>query len=631
MIIQRLPFIVALLFTTIIHAASDVVTASSFGFDKNNATQCLQAALDSGAKKVIIDNVGSPWIVTPLQVRSNTEVVLQDGVVIEALKDAFKGRSESLVNFVKVKDVVFRGEGKATLRMHKKDYQDTTRYEWAEWRHTVNISGAENITVKDLTLESSGGDGVYVRGNGIPASKNILLENLICRDHHRQGISVISAEDLLVRNCQFLATRGTPPQAGIDIEPNRPKDRIINNVFEHCIFNDNASHGIDLYLSPLDATTVPLSITFKNCISHNNNSAGISITSSHSTPVKGTVKFIDCDIAGNKGNALAISEQQPNGLDISFENCNFDATAAEKTSFTFTQLRVKEDMQGVHFKNCKLTPGKSSPMDFFGSVGCGIVELDGDVTLPDGSQLDFAKLIANNPPRPELRVFKTEICNMKLLKPFPNDVKPQKPSNPTMRRSFTFVAYFPAPGKYPIVFSPVQVGNKTFQADVDLLDPAGNLMDSFSFKGEEPFTFAYDAKHAGIVSFFVKPKNQGVKVSAEVPWGLLANTPVSLFRGHAHDFYFVVPAGLQEFHIEVSGEPAETLDAALVNPQGIVAAEAKTIRASVILTAKRPENAPAEVWKLQMTEVIEDHKFCLGAGVVPIASTDPKLVLQLVK
>ena len=33
----------------------DVVTASSFGWNAEDATKCLQAALDSGAKKVIVD------------------------------------------------------------------------------------------------------------------------------------------------------------------------------------------------------------------------------------------------------------------------------------------------------------------------------------------------------------------------------------------------------------------------------------------------------------------------------------------------------------------------------------------------------------------------------------------------
>ena len=48
------------------------------------------------------------------------------------------------------------------LAMNKQDYLDPKqKYEFSEWRHTVSILNAENVTVKDLTLLSSGGDGVY--------------------------------------------------------------------------------------------------------------------------------------------------------------------------------------------------------------------------------------------------------------------------------------------------------------------------------------------------------------------------------------------------------------------------------------------------------------------------------------
>ena len=40
---------------------------------------------------------------------------------------------------------------------------------------------------------------------------------------YRNGLSVISARNLLVVGCRFLRTAGTAPEAGIDIEPNTPK------------------------------------------------------------------------------------------------------------------------------------------------------------------------------------------------------------------------------------------------------------------------------------------------------------------------------------------------------------------------------------------------------------------------
>ena len=62
----------------------DVVTASSFGWNPTDATACLQAAFDSGAKKVVVDRQASEWLVETVYPRSDTEIVFADGVVVRA-------------------------------------------------------------------------------------------------------------------------------------------------------------------------------------------------------------------------------------------------------------------------------------------------------------------------------------------------------------------------------------------------------------------------------------------------------------------------------------------------------------------------------------------------------------------
>ena len=78
-------------------AASEIVNASSFGWNPTNATKCLQSAIDSGAKKIVIDKQTGDWIVEPIFLRtSGQEVVVADGVTVRALKGAFKHRSDCL-------------------------------------------------------------------------------------------------------------------------------------------------------------------------------------------------------------------------------------------------------------------------------------------------------------------------------------------------------------------------------------------------------------------------------------------------------------------------------------------------------------------------------------------------------
>lgn len=103
----------------------NTVRVSSFGFDPLDSTRYIQAALDSGARTVVIDRQQDPWVVCPLFARSNSEIVLEEGVELVAKRGAFKlVRGNSLFSLEGVTNVIVRGLGSgATMRMWKKDYQ----------------------------------------------------------------------------------------------------------------------------------------------------------------------------------------------------------------------------------------------------------------------------------------------------------------------------------------------------------------------------------------------------------------------------------------------------------------------------------------------------------------------------
>ena len=71
--------------------ASTVVKVSAFGYDAEDSTRFIQAALDSGARRVVFDRQQGPWITLPVVARSNQEIVFEDGVELQAKKGAFKG------------------------------------------------------------------------------------------------------------------------------------------------------------------------------------------------------------------------------------------------------------------------------------------------------------------------------------------------------------------------------------------------------------------------------------------------------------------------------------------------------------------------------------------------------------
>ncbi|MCP4643709.1 MAG: hypothetical protein GY851_24900, partial [bacterium] len=297
------------------------VNAAWWGFDEEDSTRVLQAAIDSGAKKVVVPYMGAPWVVTPITLRGDLELVFEPGVVVLAKAGEFKGKADCLFKAVNANDVTVRGYG-ATLRMRKADYQ-TDAYERAEWRMALDFMGCRRVRVEGLRLESSGGDGIYIGcTKELPYCSDVVIRDVVCDDHHRQGISVIGAENLLIENCILSNTRGTAPQAGIDLEPNGPHERLVNCVIRNCIMEANAGAGILVYLKPLSSKTEPVSILFENCHVRSGSDCGVAVGAVGDDGPTGTITFRNCTFENTKRTGAYIYDKSVDSALVRFENCN---------------------------------------------------------------------------------------------------------------------------------------------------------------------------------------------------------------------------------------------------------------------------------------------------------------------
>ena len=169
------------------------VKISSFGYDPNDSTAFIQKAFDSGARKLVLDRQSGPWVTLPLKMRSNTELIIEPGVELVAKRGEYKGLRDYLLELPYCTNVTIRGGAGSTLRMWKKDYQGPD-YKHGEWRYALRIFHCENVLVEGLNIVESGGDGIGVTG------KNITIRKCVCDRNHRQGISVFSAENLLIED-----------------------------------------------------------------------------------------------------------------------------------------------------------------------------------------------------------------------------------------------------------------------------------------------------------------------------------------------------------------------------------------------------------------------------------------------
>ena len=620
--------------------AADCVNASSFGWNAEDSTAALQAAFDSGANKVIIDRQAGDWISRPLFItNSNIEVVLADGVTLKAKRGEFYPRGDCLIRITgKVKNIVLRGEGKATLKMNKADYHDPAqKYEHSEWRHAVSILSAENVTVRDLTILSSGGDGVYVNG-----PKNVTLENLVIRDHHRQGMSPISVDGMTVRRCSFTDTFGTAPQCGVDMEPNRANNRFINVVYEDCEFNGNSASGIMFHLAHLNARTKPLSVTFRRCRSYGNGGSGVSINAGDPVKmeklgqVKGFVRFEECTFSGNGGAALKLGNHSTDGMDISFSDCVFDARGSKlEGALLFSNNRYLGDFGGIAFERCtvKIDEGRKVCM-FAAQRGIGIGgRFAGVLCVECGGKremFDLGAFAAKHKPRPELIVkFKSATVDYSKVKPMFSAPPAKGKFTPSVRKPFVYVVAVPGAGEYKVHFKSRKLrvaGTGPVAAVVQMLDRAGTDLGMFDVPADN-FEYTIKAKGAGVYRFEVSPRNTAViRMACDGAAGALqADAPVALFQAENKSFYFCVPAESELVTVNVS--PIEPVQAKLFDASGKEVADMPYQSATMNFNVKRSKTASDEVWHLKFIKILDDMRFQIGVDGVPLVSTDPNAVI----
>lgn len=108
-----------------------------------------------------------------------------------------------------------------------------------EWGMGIYISGGENISVKGLNIRNCWGDCIYIRKN----AKDVVIENCTLDNGRRQGISIISAQNVYVRNCKIVNIGGTNPGYAIDVEPNQ--EDTVKNVRIEKVEVNNCWGGIE--------------------------------------------------------------------------------------------------------------------------------------------------------------------------------------------------------------------------------------------------------------------------------------------------------------------------------------------------------------------------------------------------
>lgn len=391
-------------------------------WNTTDATANIQAAIDTGDSKIILDNHGAPWQTGPIFLtKPNQEIHFANGAQVMAIAGGYQGTRDAMFT-VQANNVTLNGyangtdttAGTATLEMRKADYQKPP-YTKAEWRHTVYIGGFSNITVKGLTLKDSGGDGICV---GRKFSKqgyahNVVLRDIVSENNHRQGISVGSVVNLDVSNAVFKNTDGTPPEAGVDLEPDQPYDRLENISFRNCRFENNTGSNVTIHLKRQAGPLVKdISIDFTDCVLDGSRQAGIFLAWLMPDGPGGHITFKNCQIRNADNSGILLGAWAAGKLKVTFDNASVQNSAL-KTGYPVMFQKSVAPLWvsgGVEFKNgCNVVDNKPNRNTIIGAssnlLSVGFKDINGsiDVTTASptaqllnlGTMLDNVRLVAN--------------------------------------------------------------------------------------------------------------------------------------------------------------------------------------------------------------------------------------------
>lgn len=275
------------------------------------------------------------WQVVPdylFNLENNTEVVV-DGVINVVPN---KWTHYEVIRAEGKRNVSIKGNGILAGDADTHDYMtiDSTH----EWCHGVVIrNNSENVSISGLKIQGMPGDGIDCDGGKIPATgvavmaKNCHIHDVSIYHCGRQGITIGSAENVIVENCIIDDIYRVAPMAAIDIEPwtdLKARNIALRNI------RFSGSMGIDVaFCENVKISTVTGEnsrlFNFWNCNDVSVDSARLNDNSNNRTVVESFGTVYNVSLNNVTVNTVGTTNAVLDGIQIK-DTCNFGP------SFTIT-------------------------------------------------------------------------------------------------------------------------------------------------------------------------------------------------------------------------------------------------------------------------------------------------------
>ncbi|HEU4475191.1 MAG TPA: glycosyl hydrolase family 28-related protein [Methyloceanibacter sp.] len=214
----------------------DVKDKGAKGDGKADDTAAIQAAIDhvAGSKGTVLVPNGVYMVDAvrgkSLRLRSDMTFKLAGDAVLKAFPNASK--NYAVLTIADASNVWVTG---GTLEGERDKHKGKS----GEWGMGIHIGKqAKHITITNVTSKKMWGDGFFGQ-----SAEDVRFCSVVADGNRCQGLSIIDADGLLVSHSVFKNTSGTRPSAGIDLEPDKDSQRIVNVRIANSKFLDDAGAG----------------------------------------------------------------------------------------------------------------------------------------------------------------------------------------------------------------------------------------------------------------------------------------------------------------------------------------------------------------------------------------------------
>jgi hypothetical protein len=288
-------------------------------------------------------------------------------------------------------NIILSGYG-ATFRMRKSEYGKYLVDNNGQ-KHGIGLFSCDNIEIRGLTIEKTGGDGIFVGSKGPDyriCSKNILIKDVTFTDVMRNGMQIASVNGLTIEDCIFEDN----PNIGISFEPDRNFQRLDNIVVRNTTIRNGGGSGVVVALKKLKSDfTAPkfdpydVSFVFENMDIINCGNIGISITRIFEDGPGGYIKFKNVTVDGTRSFGASVYKKSSLKAYVSFESCIWKNIGSGAKNQIIGIASSYDDgiwsPGGVEFVNCQVFDDQNRPaISTYGAIkkgGKDLYEVHGDL------------------------------------------------------------------------------------------------------------------------------------------------------------------------------------------------------------------------------------------------------------